>query len=244
MLAVTTSTVIKKIYLIFAWLIVCLLSINLVAQDTLNYNQVDFSIHTQKSLTPDRLRVSFYSEITLKNITQIKQGINKAMQQALLVLKKYPSVKAQTKQYRINPVYEKGRKTNKWTGKQTLEVVIDDLSQAANIIQDLQAVLIIANSNFFLSPALYDNTKKQLLEQALSKFKQQSIALVMQLEAKDYKMVRLNIGGNGHTPIAFNKQYASHSSIQLNKSRVPPPALSAGQTQVKVNINATIELLY
>ncbi len=234
----------KHLLLILTLSTTSLLSSSVIAQTVTNQNneiqgnQVHFSISESQDISNDRLTMVFNRVAQGTSAQMVANEINLKMQEALVVLKKQPDVNSQTSQYHIRPIYNKQQIITHWTGSQSLTITLDNKPELITVLTQLQPYLAYQSMQFGISTELKTEVMQRLTMKAIQSFQKQATMIAQSFHATDYRILETHINSPHTPPIALG--YASNRMLATES--MAPPAVSAGESTLRVVISGILQL--
>jgi predicted secreted protein len=213
------------------------------AESDSTYNQINFDVSASRVIKNDLLKVTMYLQEESVDAKKVAQRINQKMQKAFKVIDRYPMVHNKTGDYNIHAKYKKSKVVG-WSAKQVLYLESKNIEALTTLIQKLQPLLLVSNMQFDISKALRKQLKAQLLLVLLDKFRKKSKLISEKLGAKSYKIVRLNINKQSDSRPVYYSSMRSQPAFLSSASDMPAPKLSGGENEIKVSLNALLELSF
>ncbi len=201
-------------------------------------NKVHFSISESQSIHNDTLSIVFNRVAQGHSAQIVANDINLKMQEALAALKKYPDIKHQTSQYHILPVYSKQRIISHWTGSQSLTITLENKPDLIKVLTHLQPYLAYQSMQFEVSAELKTEIMQKLTVKAIQNFQKQATMIAQGFHSPDYRILETRINTPYSPPITHG--YASNR--MLASESMAPPAVSAGETTLRVEISGILQL--
>lgn len=177
----------------------------------------------------------------------LQDDINKAMEKAVALAKKYPSVKVATRQYYVYPYdYDPNPRPvdgsapqqtkRSWRGSQGLELKGAQANELLELTGELQSMGLVMNGlNYTLSPALLEQTQESLLEAALTKLKAKAERAAKALGKTSADLLEVNIDmGGGYSPQPMMRTMAMDSGA----AKMSAPVAEPGQSTVNLTVSA------
>lgn len=234
----------KPLLLILTLSTISLLSSSAIAQSVMNQNnkpqgnQVHFSISESQDISNDKLTIVFNRLAQGTTAQLVANEINLKMQEALSALKKYPDVTSQTSQYHIRPVYNKKQIITHWTGSQNLTITLENKPELIKVLTQLQPYLAYQSMQFGVSTELKTDVMQKLTMKAIQSFQKQATLIAQGFHTPHYRILETHINSPDTPPIALG--YAS--SRMLAAESMAPPAVSAGESTLRVVISGILQL--
>lgn len=227
----------KQIAPIFAGLFA--LSATANAEPT-GYNQISFTSEVKTEVDNDEVQATMSKKAQAKDAKRLATTLNSAMNNAMKVAKRYPTVTVTTGQNSTYPSYDKNGKINGWTGQASINIKSTDLEATSELIANLQEDLVLGNLSFGVSETRQDEVEKQMLVKASKAFQQQAKTLTSAWGASGYNVVnvQLNTGSTYYQPMRESGMYAMKASAD-----VPAQEFESGNSTITVTANGTIELV-
>lgn len=215
---------------------------NLAQAETTGYNQISFSAEAKAEINNDEVQARLSKKAQAKSSKELANQLNKSINQALAIAKKYPSVTITTGQYSTYPRYDKNQKIIGWTGQADVQLKSTDFNASSQLIADLQEILVMDDLTFTVSEKKRDEVEKQLFIQASKAFQEQAKTLSQAWSAKNYRLINVSLntsGNNYHRPMMAKAMMAD----ALSASSVSEPSFEAGNSTLSVVANGTVELI-
>ena len=140
--------------------------------------------------------------------------------------------------YHTVPIQDPGkRRLRHWRGSQDIILESGDPQAVTDLLGELQARLQLRSIAFGVSPARRRSVEDELIDEALSAFRERAGRVSRKLGASGYGIVQIHVDtGRPGRPVpmrAFGRAEAASMAA---------PALEAGSSRVQVGANGTIEL--
>lgn len=208
--------------------------------ETTGYNQLSFNTEVKSEIANDEVRASLYKKAQAADSKTLAKQLNTAINQAMSIAKRYPSVTVKTGQQSTYPRYDKNDKIIGWTGQANIELKSTDFAATSQLIADLQETLVMDNLSFGVSESKKDQLERQLMIQASKAFQEQAKTLTSAWDAKGYRVVNINLntGSNYPRPV-----YGAMMKTQAMAESVPAQDFESGNSTISVTANGTIELV-
>lgn len=202
-------------------------------------NQVHFSITESQRIQNDTLSIVFVRIAQGSSAQMVANDINLKMQQALVVLKEYPDVNSQTSQYHIRPVYNKQQMITHWTGSQSLTIALENKPELIKVLSQLQPYLAYQSMQFTVSAKLKTETMRRLTAKAIQSLQKQAAMIAQSFHAPGYRILETRINAVEMPPIAHS--YTANRTVAAQS--MAPPAISAGENRLRVDISGILQLV-
>ena len=224
---------------IFITLLLLLLAANCHAADNApSRNLVSLAASAKEDVASDLLIVQLFVEHDGRDQAKAANQVNEDMAGALATAKQTKGVKAQTLDYRSDPIYDEQQKISAWRVHQGLRLESADHDALSALVSKLQARLAIESVGYGVSDSLRATVEERLMDEAIKRFAARANQVAESFGRKGYTLVNVNIDQCGNTlpPMA----YAGRAMAM--KADVASPALEAGTQAIEVAVNGTIEL--
>ncbi len=200
--------------------------------------QVHFSISESQEVPNDRLNIVFQHLAQGNSARLVINEINEKMQAALEALEKYPDVKSQTSQYQTHPAYNRQKVITHWTGSQSLTLTLENKPESIQVLTEMQSYLTYQSMQFSVSEALKDEIMQGLTVQAIQNFRKQATLIAQAFNAPGHRIVETHINRPYNSPIS--RGYTANRMMAADS--MAPPAISVGESTLKVDISGILEL--
>ncbi len=212
-----------------------------LAGEAPRYNQVNLDAQVSEQVSNDTMHVSMNTFGEHREATKLAAQINQDMEWALSLAKQHKTVKVSTGGYQTWPLPSKDNLTTKgWRGQQTLTLESRDSEVLSELVGKLQARLKINSMNFTVSDEKRVAVENRLIDSALEAFKTRAKIVSANLKAGDYRVVAINVGTSAQQPPIL---YRARVATMAMETADAPVAVEGGESEVRVTVNGTIELV-
>jgi predicted secreted protein len=140
-------------------------------------------------------------------------------------------------QYSTRPVYANGRRSIiGWIARQSLRLESADQEALSSLLGELQQRVAIQSISYELSRSARTAAEDALIAEALGQFNQRATLIARELGRPGYRIVYINVGTTGGSPIAFREVRT------LGAADLAAPEIEAGVQTLFVSVNGTVEL--
>jgi len=208
------------------------------ADNTPNRNLVTLSAAAKDDVASDLLVVRLFVESDAREQAKAADTVNKAMAAALTTARNTQGVKAQTLDYRSDPIYDDQQKISSWRVHQGLRLESAQHETLTTLLGTLQGGLAIESVSYEISDALRESVVERLTDEAIKRFSERAQKVAASFGRKSYTLVNANLDQRGNLPQPM--MYAGRAMAM--KADVASPAIEAGTQDLEVVVNGTIEL--
>jgi predicted secreted protein len=215
-----------------------LLSTSLLAETAPTYNRISFNEHASADAENDILVAVLYVQREGSNAQKPSREVNRIMSQAIQHVRPLSDIKAQTLDYRTNPMYRKNQITG-WRVRQSLRLESKNSELLSKTIGELQQTMHVQSIGYQVSDGQRRLFQEKLTDRALKRFQQRAKQISQTLGKRGYKLVKLNINhaaNNLHRPQMMMSRMADSAAGES-------AAIEAGTQKLVVTVNGEIELL-
>jgi len=196
---------------------------------------VSFSASGQAVAPNDLGRAVAYAEVTGGEPRDVATQVNGQIADALAVAKAYPSVRVKTGATHTWPVYAKDSRTiSSWRMRSTIELESEDLPALSELVGKLQSQLALEGLTLMPAPQTRARAEETATQEALAAF-QRRARLVSETLKKNFRIKQLNLGGHDVAP---PMPMVRSAAVQM-----APAPVQAGDSDITVQVNGTIELI-
>lgn len=224
-----------KISLLFASALACL-----PAFAESNYNQISFSTEVRQTVTNDEIRIRLSKTTQATTPKAVATVLTTAINEAVARAKKYPDVKLNTGHQHTYPRYNNDKIVGH-TGYASVELVSRNLTQASELMAELQNTLTVDSIDFGVSDAKERESKHAMMTQAINKFQTEAVTISRAFGANDYKIVNVKLGSSHHEYVASPAPMMMRASKASDS--VPTQDFEAGESTLTYTASGTIELV-
>ncbi|MGE6571735.1 SIMPL domain-containing protein [Psychrobacter namhaensis] len=204
------------------------------------YDQLTFQTEVKEEIQNDEVRASLYKKAQAADSKTLATTLNTAINNAMKIAKRYPSVTVSTGQQRTYPRYDKNDKIIGWSGQANIDLKSTDFAATSQLIADLQETLVMDNLNFGVSDTKKDALEQKLMTDASRAFQQQAKNLTRAWDARGYRVVSVNLNTGSNYP---RPMYSSmNMKAGVADESVPSQNFESGNSTISVTANGTIEL--
>lgn len=207
--------------------------------ETTGYDQLTFQTEVKEEIQNDEVRASLYKKAQATDSKTLATTLNTTINNAMKIAKRYPTVTVSTGQQSTYPRYDKNDKIIGWTGQANIDLKSTDFAATSQLIADLQATLVMDNLTFGVSEAKKDAVEQKLMTDASRAFQQQAKNLTRAWNARDYRVVNVNLNTGSNYP---RPMFSAMSMKAESADTVPSQNFESGDSTISVTANGTIEL--
>ncbi len=200
-------------------------------------NRVSFQVSVSEDIASDLLVVRMFVQHQARQQAQAANRVNEDMAWALALAKSVTAVRAQTLDYRTNPVYQE-RRIESWQTRQTLRLESADMGALTALLGTLQERLAIESLGYEISDDVRAAAEERLIARAIENFSARAAGITTAFGRDRYTLVNLGINTQGEAPPPI----AYRGRALAMQAEVAAPSIEAGQQSLSVAINGTIEL--
>lgn len=206
------------------------------AEDTL-FNQVHLQVEAAREIPNDELTLLLMAEAEGEDPASIAARLNRDMQWALDHAGQHNDINARSLSYHTLPVYDEHTRVA-WRVEQALELKGIDITALTELGGKLQARLQIRGMDFKPTDQAREQHENELIEEALSKFKQRAAIVKKHMANKNMRIIslRINTGGGLPQPMPYGGPAMMMSAEADNQ-----PALRAGTSRVSVTVSGSVQ---
>ena len=208
--------------------------------ETTGYDQISFQTEVKEEIANDEVRASLYKKLQATDAKTLATQLNTAINKALNIAKRYPSVTVSTGQQSTYPRYDKNEKIIGWTGQANIDIKSTDFAATSQLIADLQETLVMNNLNFGVSDTKKDALEQKLMTSASRAFQLQAKNLTRAWDARSYRVVTVNLNTNNNN--YPRPMYNMKMAAEAMDSSVPSQNFESGNSTISVTAGGTIEL--
>lgn len=208
------------------------------ADNAPNRNLVSLAAAAKEDVASDLLIVQLFVEHDGRDQAKAANQVNEDMAAALATAKQTKGIKAQTLDYRSDPIYNEQQKISAWRVHQGLRLESADHDGLSALLGKLQARLAIESVGYGVSDKLRATVEERLTDDAIKRFSARAHKVAESFGRKTYTLVNVNIDQRGNTPPPI--AYAGRAMAM--KAEMASPALEAGTQSIEVAVSGTIEL--
>ncbi|HAO26274.1 MULTISPECIES: SIMPL domain-containing protein [unclassified Methylophaga] len=211
-----------------------------VAENDLNFNLVNLNATAATEVANDQVTSVIQVMLNGTDPTKLGQQVNQRSNQLLEKIKAYDSVKSQTTGYQTRPMYKDSQIVS-WQVSQQIRLHSHDFTQMSELLGDVQDLGTVQSIVFSLSDELIESTQNELMQQAISKFRDKAALIQQQFDEPGYRLVNLSVNTSGYAPVHRMESSMMMSADMSSKSA--PAALEAGSNKVSVDVHGQIQLI-
>lgn len=210
-------------------------------QQTLDYNMIQLQADASREIANDQMQVSMYIEKNHKQPTVLATEINQAMNQALTLAQKYPTVKVETGSQTTSPVYDTdNRKLKEWRSHAQVRLQSTDFKATSALMAELQQSFQVQSLNFTVSDTQRKKVENELMIEASKNFQQRAQSLAQAWNKSGYQVVNIHINTSQYhaqprVAMAMMKNTAMADSV-------PEQNMATGESSLNVSVNGSIQL--
>lgn len=210
------------------------------SEPELNFNLINLNATASTEVANDQ--VSSVIQVMLNGTDPAKLGeqVNQRSNQLLAKIKDYDAVKSQTTGYQTRPMYKDSQIVS-WQVSQQIRLHSHDFNQMSKLLGEVQSLGTVQSMEFSLSDELIESTQNELMQQAISKFRNKASLIQQQFSEPGYRLVNMSVNTSGYAPVHRMESTMMMSADMSSKSA--PAALEAGSNKVSVDVHGQIQLI-
>ena len=206
--------------------------------------RINISATAETELPNDELVITFRVEKEGKNANEIRQHVNRVTAAIQKWMKSEKGVKIKTTNRNMQPVWHhpknKPRIRTSWRMTQTEQITSTNLDAVPNWLDAIETEgANLSNLQFKVSRNSSLETQAFLRLQAIKKFRAKAATMAKGVDAKSFRIIRLNTSSHMPQPIMYRAEMAMMAKAADASA---PPVLSAGEGSVRVTVNGEIEV--
>lgn len=202
------------------------------------YNMVSFDASATQDVVNDELITTLEVIEDGSDPTKLTDMVNKKSAMVLDAVKHFKDIKAETSNYHTQPLYNEG-KIQSWKVTQQVTLETANFDEMSQLIADISSLANIQSMQFRVSDKQAEIIKRDLLNQAITNFRDKAKQITHQFEHNKYELVSLSVDGNNFSPMPVMDR-AVYMSAQSSSKRAPA-ALSGGTNEISVQVRGTIQ---
>ncbi|MGY2285432.1 SIMPL domain-containing protein [Pseudomonas gingeri] len=221
--------------------IATLASLPAMAADELHYNQISLRAEVSQEVARDLMIVTLYTEAQNSDPAKLAAEITTTMNKALGEAREVKAVTLRQGSRNSYPIYDnKTQKITGWRERAELRLESGDFAALSKLTGDLMQTLKMEGMDFSISTATRKASEDALLKEAVNAFKARAQLATDALGGKGYKIINLNLNGNGY-PQPYARGAMMMKAPAMDSA--PTPEVEAGTSQVSMNADGVIEVL-
>lgn len=199
---------------------------------------VNLQVELVRTLPNDVLNASLFIEDNDSNPQRLAERINSRLNAATAVARGYKAVKVATGALQTWPVYSDKNRLTGWRTRASLSLNSRDFAAAQKLIGELQTQMMIENVGFSVSPEARAEQENALIGEALGAFRERAALVQQGLGAKGWKVVNINLSTSGGAA----ERFAVYRAKAMVADAAAAPELSAGESELRMQVNGSIQL--
>lgn len=205
-------------------------------------NRVSFAVEVQKEVPMDVLQVRVFVQEEGKDLKALHKTVNEKINAALNKIKAQENVTMQRNQRNTTVRYnEKGQK-NGWIERADFVLESKDFYILSQLVDEISDQLSIDSVQSLLSAEAKAQLEDEMTQALLIKFRHKAELIQTGLQAKEYRLVRLNLPQADSDRFEYDNMMVASPRIAKTETVSAPVQLESGTTQIKAVANATIDL--
>lgn len=219
---------------------ITLFSATAAAEDSLHYNLINLNATASTEVANDQVTSVVQVMLNGSDPAKLGQQVNQRSNQLLELIKNYSSITPQTTGYQTRPQYKDSQIVS-WQVSQQIRLHSYDFTQMSEALGEAQDIATVQSIEFSLSDTLIETTQNELIEEAITKFRDKAALIQTQFEQPSYKLVNMSVNTSGYAPV--RRMEAVSMMVADTASKSAPAALEAGSNKVSVDVHGQIQLI-
>lgn len=206
-----------------------------LAVDDVRYNVVDLQAEAQREVQNDLMLATLYAEQNGEDAAKAANSVNRVVNDALRAAGEFKAVKAASAGYQTYPVYSKANRIEGWRVRSEIRLESRDFKALSSLIGKLQSGMQLSYLGFSVSREARKQAEDEMIAEAIANFRARADIVRQSLNARGYKIQRMNVGAGGFHP---------HPVLAraLKSQDVAAPNVEGGTSQVTVSVSGTVEI--
>jgi predicted secreted protein len=200
---------------------------------------LELSADASRSLPNDLARAQAYVEQTDATPAELAKRVNQRMTEALALVKTYPAVKVKTSNSQTWPVY--APKTpghiDAWRMRSSISLESRDIAALSELLGKLQSLTAVDQVSVGFAPETRAKAADEAMVDALKAF-QARAAIAAEALGKRWRVKNINVSQN-----AAPQPYMRAARATMAVADSAPAPIEAGEGQVTVTVNGSVELI-
>lgn len=201
------------------------------------FDRIQFTVSAEDSVSNDTLTAHLYYQREGEKPAELADDVNQTVAWAVKLAKSRAGVHVQTENYQTNPVYRKQTLTG-WQVRQGIRLRSQDSTVLSELLAELQTRLAVQSVRYTVSPEARSKVEDHLIGRALANFRHRAELITEEMGRKGYRVVRLDIHREQDRP----RNVAIRTQAMSTASKIATPTLETGESILRVNVNAQVEL--
>jgi len=203
--------------------------------------RVSLSAMADTELANDEVAVQFRVQAEGRQSAPLRQQVNRISARIKQRLENESDVKLTTTSRRLKPVWEYHPTTRKrertgWRMVQTGMITSTKLDAVPNWLDDIErSGAQLSGLQFRVSTPTMNDAQDALQLQAIRKFRAKAAAFARGLDAKNFRVIRLQTSAN-------HPVYPVRGMAMMEAKASAAPALSSGESRMSVTVSGEIEV--
>ncbi|HSD36937.1 MAG TPA: SIMPL domain-containing protein [Rhodocyclaceae bacterium] len=205
---------------------------------------LELSADASRSLPNDLARAQAYVEQTDATPVELAKHVNQRISEALALIKTYPAVKVRTSNTQTWPVYASNvasrtttGRIESWRMRSGLSLESRDIAALSELLGKLQSLTAVDQVSVGFAPETRAKAADEAMVDALKAF-QARAALAAQALGKRWRVKNINVS-QGAVP----QPYLRTAKAGMAMSDAAPAPIEAGEGQITVTVNGSVELI-
>ncbi len=229
-----------KTALIHSMMSVSLLTVPVMAKAA-DGIELRLSGSAQQEVANDQLQATLYLQEKSEQPATLANRLNKGIAQGMTLGKNYPHVEVSSGSYNSWPSYDKNGKIQGWQGRAEIRLKSRDMTQAAELVAQLQKTMLLEGVQFTVSDAARRAAEKAMIPAALAEMQAQANITAQTLGKSRITIKELEFG-NAAPSFRPPMLMRAAAAPMAKEADVAQPDWQPGQSQLQLMINGKIEL--
>lgn len=208
--------------------------------EPLNYDVVNLQADARTEVANDLLTATLFIETSNANAATLAADVNHTLNQGVRLVHEFPGVKIESGAQSTWPIYDAKNKLTGWRTRAELRVESKDFDAASRAIAKISGSMQLAGISFVPSPDTITATENRLIDAALKAFRTRADIITKSMGARTWKSVNLNINTGGGGPMPMPKYRTAPMAMAVDA--VPAQEVAAGNSEITLSVNGTIQL--
>lgn len=205
------------------------------ADDTvdLSKTRVQLDAHATEEVDNDSMRATLFAEIEEADAARAAEQVNRAVREAVALLKRHAGLRIRTGGYSTFPLTEKGRIV-RWRARAEVIVEGQDFAKVSEATGRVQGRMQLAGVEFFVSPSRRAEVEAMLTQTAIADFLAKAGRVAHGFQGSGFHVFEATVSSDGSNPPPRPMMMRSMAAESV------APQFEGGTSRVGVNVSGSV----
>lgn len=215
------------------------------AENTLNYNLVEFNESATVTVPNDTMHITLVIQENGKIRETISNTVTRKLNALQTKIRGNKQFVAELGNRSVYPQYNDKQQITGWQDRVEMHIKSTDFNALSQLVAETQSFAMLDGISFSVSPDKRAKAVEQASEQALKAFQKRAEFVSRSLGFSGYKLVKVDLNNrfeSAREAYAAPMMMSAKRNMAVSASMMDMSAENAGEQSIQQNLNVTIQM--